>query len=246
MFDHSEAVPVGRVVGLWRYPVKSMGAEVLTEADVHWNGLSGDRRWAFVRGDRVRSSFPWLTLRDCPTMSHYIPSFINPDDPETSPTVVQTPSGDVFDVTDPALGAELCRDGVHLIRHARGIFDTFPLSLITTQTIAQLGDGVGKQLDVQRFRPNILVDAADDRPFPEDDWVGRVLRFGGVRMRVDKRDGRCVVITIDPVTAEREPSILRAVRSERGGCLGVYGTTVEPGRVAVNDIVSLEPAIRGQ
>jgi len=45
----SDAVPVGRVVRLLRYPVKSMAAEVLTETHVTWNGLSGDRRWAFIR-----------------------------------------------------------------------------------------------------------------------------------------------------------------------------------------------------
>ena len=36
---------VGRVVGLWRYPVKSMAAEPLTEVEVGWHGLAGDRRW---------------------------------------------------------------------------------------------------------------------------------------------------------------------------------------------------------
>lgn len=59
-------------------------------------------------------------------------------------------------------------------------------------------------------------------------------------MRVDKRDGRCVVITIDPATTERNPAVLRAVAQERQGCLGVYGSTVEPGRVAVNDSVLIE------
>ncbi len=239
----SSAVPVGRVVGLWRYPVKSMGAEALSETHVTWNGLPGDRRWAFIRDDRVQSGFPWLTLRDCQNMSQYSPSFANRQKPDTSPTVVQTPSGAALNVTDPALGSELCPSGARVIRQSRGIFDTFPLSLITTQTIARLGEIVGDCLNVQRFRPNILMEAADDTPFPEDGWVGRVLRFGGMRMRVDKRDGRCVVITIDPVTAERSPSILRAVINERQGFLGVYGTTVEPGSIAVNDIVLIEPLV---
>jgi len=237
----SDAVAVGRVVGLWRYPVKSMGSEVLGEAHVTWNGLSGDRRWAFIRDNTARSGFPWLTLRECQNMSQYSPSFADRRKPDTSPTLVRTPSGDVFDVTDPALGSELCPRGARVIRQSRGVFDTFPLSLITTQTIAQLGEIVGERLDVQRFRPNFLVEAADDSPFPEDAWVGRILRFGGVRMRVDKRDGRCVVITIDPITAKRSPSILRAVVDERQGCLGVYGTTVEPGSVAANDVVLIEP-----
>jgi len=42
-----ERATVGRVVGLWRYPVKSMAAEPLGAANVGWHGLAGDRRWAF-------------------------------------------------------------------------------------------------------------------------------------------------------------------------------------------------------
>lgn len=240
MSDDSEAISVGRIAGLWRYPVKSMGPEALQETHIGWNGLAGDRRWAFVRNNMERSSFPWLTLREVPNMAQYIPLFSDPGSPDTSPTIVRTPTGELFDVTDPVLGAELSQCGVRLIRYARGIFDTFPLSLITTQTIARLGEMVGEELDVQRFRPNILVDAVEDSPFQEDEWVGHVLRLGGVRMRVDKRDGRCVVITVDPTTAKRSPSILRAVRQERQGSLGVYGTTVEQGTVAVNDALLIE------
>ena len=40
---------VGRVAGLWRYPVKSMAAERLENVEVSWHGLAGDRRWAFIR-----------------------------------------------------------------------------------------------------------------------------------------------------------------------------------------------------
>ena len=241
---HSEnGIPVGRVVGLWRYPVKSMAGEALTEVDVAWHGFAGDRRWAFVRDGVPQSGFPWLTLRDREDLNHYRPSFVDPAHPDTSPTVVQTPSGATFDVTDPALAAELCPGGVRVIKQRQGIFDTFPLSLITTRTIAQLGERIGAPLEVERFRPNILVEAADDVPFPEDAWVGCVLRIGEMRMRVDKRDGRCVVITIDPVTGERNPAILRTVAQDREGCLGVYGSTVEPGRVGVGDLVVIEAGV---
>lgn len=240
MPENSNTTPVGRVVGLWRYPVKSMGPEGLVEAEVGWNGLSGDRRWAFVQDSKVQSSFPWLTLRDCPTMGQYIPSFRYPRHPDTSPTSVKTPRGDQFDIADSQLSAELSDGGARVIRYARGVFDTFPLSLITTQTITRLGEIVGETLDVQRFRPNILVEAIEDKPFQEDSWVGKVLCVGGIRIRVDKRDGRCVVITIDPATAEQNPSILRAVQRERQGSLGVYATTVEPGSVFTGDTVLVE------
>src|SRR6185436_6905364 len=201
--------------------VKSMGAEELAEAEVSWHGLAGDRRWAFIRNGVVHSGFPWLTLRERGDLSHYRPSLVEPARPDSSPTIIRTPSGITFDAGDPALSAEL-GPGVRVIKQDRGIFDTMPLSLITTQTIACLGELAGVELDVQRFRPNILVEAADEAPFAEDTWVGCVLRIGGMRMRVDKRDGRCVVITIDPVTAERNPVILRAVARDRQGCLGVY------------------------
>ena len=89
-----------------------------------------------------------------------------------------------------------------------------------------------------RFRPNLVVTAADDAPFQEDSWVGSVLRIGGMQMRVDKRDSRCVMVNVDPVTAERDPAVLRAIAHERQACLGVYGSPVEPGPVALGDKVS--------
>lgn len=235
---------VGRVVGLWRYPVKSMRAEALAEAEVSWHGFAGDRRWAFIRDGVVQSGFPWLTLRERGDLNHYRPSFVDPARPDKSPAVVRTPSGATFDVADPALAAEL-GPAVRVIKQDRGVFDTFPLSLITTQTIARLGEMVGARLEVERFRPNILVEAAGDAPFAEDTWVGSLLRIGSLHLRVDKRDGRCAVTTIDPVTTERNPAILRAIVQERQGCLGVYGTTVEPGRIAVGDPIVVDSCQHG-
>jgi uncharacterized protein YcbX len=231
---------VATVAALWRYPVKSMGPEALPRADVSWFGLAGDRRWAFVRNDVPQSGFPWFTIRERDEMSRYMPAFVDPSRPDRSRTMVRTPSGKDFEVTDSRLAAELCPDGIRLIRQDRGVFDTFPVSLISTQTIARIGKEVGAELHAQRFRPNILVEALPGEEFPEDQWVGRVLRIGGLRMRVDKRDGRCVVITIDPATRERNAEVLRYVAGERQGCAGVYGTTVEPGTVSVGDAVVME------
>ena len=230
---------VGRVAGVWRYPVKSMGAEPLDGAEVSWNGLAGDRRWAFIRDGMVRSGFPWLTIREVPEMGLYRPRFAEPDRPDGSRTWVRTPSGAELDVADPALAAELGH-GARVIKQDRGIFDTLPLSLITTQTVAGLGALVGAALDVRRFRPNLLIEAADGGPFPEDAWVGSVLRIGGARVRVDKRDQRCVMVNVDPATSERDPAVLRAIAREREACLGVYGSTVQPGIVQTGDEVALE------
>jgi uncharacterized protein YcbX len=217
-----------------------MAAEGLTEVEVGWHGFVGDRRWAFIRGGIAQSNFPWLTLRERGDMNHYRPAFVDPTQPDKSATVVHAPSGATFDVTDPALARELWPEGATVIRQNRGVFDTFPLSLISTQTLAALGARLGTHFDETRFRPNILIEAADDTAFPEDDWVGRTLRIGSMKMRIDKRDGRCAVITIDPITTERDPGILRTVVRDREGCLGVYGSTVQPGHIAVNDSIFME------
>jgi uncharacterized protein YcbX len=240
MAEPSQGQEVGRVAGLWRYPVKSMAAEALVACEASWHGIAGDRRWAFVRDGIVRSNFPWLTIRERPDMWHYRPAFAEPERPEASATTVTTPSGAVLDVVDPALAAQL-GDGVRVIKQNRGVFDIAPLALITTQTIAGLATLVGATapLEALRFRPNLLVEAADGAAFPEDAWVGRVLQIGGLRLRVDQRDQRCVLVNIDPETTGRDPAILRTIAQERQSRLGVYGTTVQPGRVAVGDPVVL-------
>ena len=232
---------VGRLAALWRYPVKSMGAQALDEVEVSWHGLAGDRRWAFVRDGIARSGFPWLTIRQLPDLCHYRPSFLDPSRPDASPTVVDTPTGARFDVVDPALAA-LLGDGVRVLKQDRGVFDAMPLSLISTQTVAHLGALVSGALDVRRFRPNLVVDARADAAFPEDGWVGATLHIGGLRMRVDQRDERCVVVNVDPVTTDRDPAVLRVIADQRQACLGVYGSTVQPGRVAVGDAVLLDRA----
>jgi MOSC domain-containing protein len=225
---------VGRVLALWRYPVKSMAAEALDEVEVGWHGLAGDRRWAFVRGGLERSGFPWMTIREDAAMLQHVPRFVDPSRPDASKTVVRTPSGEELDVVDPALAASL-GDGVRVIKQNRGVFDAMPLSVITTESISQLETLVGRELHPQRFRPNLLVES-DER---EDAWVGRVLRVGGMEMRVDQRDERCVIVNLDPLTRERDPSVLKTLGRERSTCIGVYGSTVTRGVVAVGDEVSL-------
>ena len=224
---------LGRIAALWRYPVKSMAAEALDSVEVSWHGLEGDRRWAFVQDALVRSNFPWLTIRERSDMWHYRARLMEPDRPEKSPTRVKTPSGHELDVTDPAL-AEYLGGGVRPVKQNRGTFDAMPLSLITTRTVAELGAEAGLELDPRRFRPNLLVES-DAR---EHEWVGATLRVGGMAMRVDQRDSRCVIVNVDPETSERDPRVLKTVARASDNCAGVYGSVVEPGRVAVGDRVS--------
>jgi uncharacterized protein YcbX len=233
-----DGLAVGRVAAVLRYPVKSMAADPIADVDVSWHGLAGDRRWAFVRPGLPDNGFPWLTLRQRNDLNDYRPSWTDPERPDASAVVVRTPAGARFDVTAPALAAELGA-GVRVMKLHRGTFDAMPLSLITTSTIQRLGALLGAEPNMLRFRPNLVIEAFGSAAFPEDEWVGRVLTIGTTCIRIDRRDKRCVVVNIDPVTGHRDPAVLRAIAAHRNMLLGVYGSTVRPGRVAAGDPVVL-------
>ncbi|MFI5952309.1 MOSC domain-containing protein [Cryptosporangium sp. NPDC051539] len=224
---------VGRVAALYRYPVKSMAAEPLDSVDVSWNGLAGDRRWGFVRPDSGGDGFPWLTLRQHHELGTYRPRVTDPGRPDASGVTVRTPAGTERDVLDPALAAEL---GGHPMKLDRGTFDSAPVSLLTTRSLTDLAGLLGSPPGPGRFRPNILVETGE----PEENWVGGTVTLGGVRVRADRRDRRCVVVTIDPRTGRRSPEVLRAIATHRAGTFGLYGTVELPGRLAVGDPVVVE------
>ena len=230
---------IGRLVGLWRYPVKSMAEESLDAVDVSWHGLAGDRRWAFVQDGMPRNGFPWQTIRELPAMRHYLPSFVEPGRPDDSRTMVRTPGRRRARGDRPGprrrAGRRRPRDqaGRRRVRHDAALADHDA----DDREPRRLGRA---DADPERFRPNLLVEATGDEAFPEDEWVGSVLRIGDLRMRVDQRDVRCVMINIDPDTDEKDPDVLRTVARERDTTLGVYGATVTPGRVMVGDPVVLE------
>lgn len=226
---------VGRVAAIYRYPVKSMGADPLAQGEVSWHGLAGDRRWAFVRRGND-SGFPWLTIRENPELVLYRPRLVDPARPDVSPVVVTSPGGTDYDVADPDLAAAL-GGGVHALKLDRGTFDALPLSMITTQSVAGVAALAGRPVEAGRFRPNLVIDAYGDRAFPEDRWPGCTLQIGDALVRIDARDQRCVVVNVDPATAERDPGVFRAIARDREVRLGVYGTTVRPGSVQPGDPV---------
>ncbi len=239
-----DKMPTMRIVGivqeLCRYPVKSMAAQSLQTVSASWHGLAGDRRWAFIRPGKERSGFPWLTIREKPDLWRHEAYYTDSADVESAKTGVRTPDGGEWEVTDPELARHL-GEGVRVIKVGSGIFDTFPLSLLTVQSVQGLSDLVGQTLSPRRFRPNLVIDASEGDPFPEERWEGAVLRIGGLRCRLDMRDPRCIMVNIDPVeTTSTNPAVLRAIAQKRDAHFGMYGTVVQPGEVSVGDPVGIE------
>lgn len=229
----SSGRPLGLVHRLWRYPVKSMAAESLSAAEVSWHGVPGDRRWAFVRPDTRSHGFPFHTIRDDPRLGLYQVELESPERPDASGVLVHPPERDAsYRVDDPELAARLGA-GVQVTRLRRGLYDSMPLSLISTGTVAELCERAGVPAHPQRFRPNLLIDAGD-RPFAEDDWVGRTISVGEAAFRVDRRDPRCVIVNVDPAVGEVSGNILRSL-ADRSVSAGVYASVVTPGRIATGD-----------
>ena len=137
----------------------------------------------------------------------------DPGRPEASTAEVLTPDGDTVEITDPGLPNRL-GDGIRLMRLHRGAFDSSPVSLIGTATVAHLCRSIDQPVDARRFRPNLVVET--DEPFVENSWTGRTLRIGDAALRIDRLDKRCVMINVDPETGRSEPSMLRLVARSHG------------------------------
>ena len=113
-------------------------------------------------------------------------------------------------------------------------------AIFSIQTVQHIADEVGMTLDKRRFRANIYLDLTSAEGFAEDRFVGRSLRVGSkVILSILERDPRCMMITLDPDSAEKSPAILKAVAQAHSGMAGVYGAVLVEGMVHKGDSVEL-------
>jgi hypothetical protein len=168
-----------------------------------------------------------------------------PADPADLAVEVETPSGEVLGVDDPALtrmlGARMGDDhSLTLVRSDRALTDCRPVSLFSIQTVRQLREEIGTALDKRRFRANVYMDLGSAAGFAEDSFVGKTLRLGPKLMiAVLERDPRCKMITLDPDTAEPSGAILRQVSRAHDGMAGVYAAVLVEGTVHRGDDIEL-------
>jgi len=236
---------IATVTQLFHYPVKSMRGQSIQEARLGWHGFTGDRRFAFTRTGNT-SGLPFLSARECPGIILYQAAFIDPEHPDRSPIAVTTPSGQILPLDSPQLVQELealYGGRIHLSQLWRGTFDSMDVSLISGNAIISTSAAVGQPLEVERFRPNIVVTSMETKAYPEDKWVGELLIFGerqdSARIRANRKDLRCTIVNLDPSTAERSPDVLREIARNRRNLLGVYGSAERTGTIKVGDTVFL-------
>ena len=258
---------VGRVESLWRYPVKSMRGEPLTEAFAGFSGIYGDRMYAFC-STGAAVGFPFLTAREQAQLLLYTPRFrrvepmhrppnldeaealgpgVTPLYPAAADTAVDVvaPDGQKYAIDDPKLLDRINeglgdRHNLSLVRSDRSMTDCRPVSIFGVWTARQLSDEVQIPIDQRRFRANIYVDFESQTGFAENDYVGKTLRIGPkAAIAILERDPRCKMITLDPETTQQNPEVIRTVTRNHDGMAGVYAAVLIEGTIHTGDEVSV-------
>jgi len=258
---------LGAVESLWRYPVKSMRGEEMTEVFMGFSGIYGDRCFAF-KSSAARKGFPYLNASLQQEMVMYRPQFRYPERASKPPNLdeartiapganpasgewsdltidVITPSGAVVPIEDPAL-IEMLGKGIDkrnlltLVRSDRALTDCRPVSLMSMQTVRHFESEMGMAVDKRRFRMNIYVDLPSRSGFSEDTFVGHKLRVGSQAViTVLERDPRCKMISLDPTTGDHNPNVLRKAVELHDSFVGVYCAVLVEGCISKGDPIEM-------
>ena len=252
------------IAAIYRYPVKGLSAEALDRAPLSIGQcLPDDRRFAIALGttefdpDRPgwlpKTDFIML-MRDA-ALARLHTGF----DAETGVLTV-TEAGRTrlqASLRDPQGQREIARffegflggavPGPLRVVEARNhtFADASPkanastdkyVSLINLNSVRDLERRIGVAVDPIRFRANVHFDGLP--PWCELDWIDRelVVRSAGTdaRLRVIAPITRCPATEVNPLTAERDISVVAELMRHFGhNILGIYAEVVEAGDLAV-------------
>jgi uncharacterized protein YcbX len=159
------------------------------------------------------------------------------------------PDGHRDEVVEARLGAAFFNErGLPSAVPEGSFFDLYPVSVLTTSSLDQLGElEPQSRFDARRFRMNVIVDTPASG-FVENEWVGHTLAIGDdVEVGVALPDPRCVMPSLAQEDLPRDPRILKALvrhnRIDVAGalypCVGVYAVAEATGTIRKDDRVSL-------
>ncbi|MGH6892680.1 MAG: MOSC domain-containing protein [Dongiaceae bacterium] len=237
---------IGKVSGLWRYPVQSLQGEAMPELDFTSQGAVGDRGYCVVDdtsegGTAARPKWKKLIAwrarylaepragRDLPKVEIDFADGVRmiSDDPRL----------------DDAISERLGRSARLARTLAPGVIRPYkasPCHLLTSATLKALGEAYPQgRFDPARFRPNVVLDCGDRVGFLEQDWMQRSLTIGPVAMAVVEHCLRCALTTRPQGDLTMDPGILHAAQQHNENRVGVYAELIETGRIRMGDPVVL-------
>lgn len=244
-----------QVAALYRYPIKGMSEQPLTEVALQkGQGFPFDREIALAR--------PYGKYR--PGMDHGISKsefyvlvsearlagIRTSVDPETDQLSVYIREHCVLEAnlsTDHGRAAVLDFYGrvLDLPEDVEPVFardagrkftDTAPnsdrqmnfISLINLATVRDFAQRVGRDIDPLRFRANIYIDGMP--PWQEFTLLGREFQLGDVQLRGTKPTGRCAATEVEPGTGHRDIPVPQLLTKTYGhDFMGIYVETLTEG-----------------
>jgi uncharacterized protein YcbX len=250
-----------RVVAIKRHPVKSLRGEPVDTAVVTANGLDGDRAWGIrdeetgriLTGRREPSLLlAAATLRDDGTPEIVLPNGETCPGPGPALDVVLSawlgrPVRLVAATEQPPSAAEFFADATDDTSTAiewtmpPGRFvDALPLLLLTTASLRK-GRSLHPegQWEVNRFRPNVVVDI-DGADWVEDAWCGRTVHIGTTAISPVAPCARCTMVTRPQPDLDRDLDIYKVLARHHGGTFGVWSNVEAPGTISVGDAVQID------
>ena len=248
-----------RVTQIWRYPVKGLGGQQLTSAQLGRAGIALDRVLGLTHDRVPLGSFGTWTTYDAfhaldarPDLGGFSAWAIESE--HGAKIELRTPRGETAAVTLDSSGAiaddsALPPDTVsrwfgtstataRLVSSGSHFWDLAdaPISIINEATVRAVGRAVGRDLDPRRFRANLYLDS--DEPWSELHLIGRTITIGSVELEVLRPIERCRAISVHPTRGGTDINLPGALYTHFGHLFcGVYARVVTPGEVQDGDPV---------
>ena len=240
------------VSGVWRYPVKGLGGECLSSAEIlPERGIAGDRRWMLAVNDASgllngeEKWRPWqysLTLKKTEQLA-FLHASLHGESLHITTATGDSVRGDMQSVegrkeVENFLRDFLADDSIVLTDcESRPVWDdkNTPLTVLFTETVSAFAQESGTLLESERFRANVILEGGTARD--EEKRSNEVLRVGE-KVQLSAMEGvdRCAATRVNPKTGARDINVPEnLVRLWKHNIMGVKCDVVNGGRLSVGD-----------
>lgn len=243
---------MGRLAGLWRHPVKSLGHEALDAVTLTPGAcLPGDRLWALAHGGSAfdPAAGAWVGPNNFARVTHAprlaqvaarldgaVLELSHPDAPPLR-AEPDTEAGAAAIAAWATPLAEGARPGPYrLVRAVQPMTDAPEpwVAVLSLASLRALSQRAGVAPDPRRFRGNLWLDGF--APWEEAEWPGRTLRIGAALLRIVEPIWRCRATEANPETGRYDAPMLASLRAATGDtAFGLYAEVIEGGTVAPGD-----------
>lgn len=230
---------------IYIYPIKSLGGIRLQESVLEERGLKFDRRWMLVDKEGMfltQRTFPEMALLQVevgdsgllvyhkndlghrilipfqPQTNHFFSVTIWDDvvigqivDQEVSKWFSETLGRECDLVLMPESTERKLSPKYAVNSESVGFADAMPYLLIGQASLDELNTRLEVPVPMDRFRPNLVF--AGGIPYEDDTWDK--VRVGGAVFKITKPCARCVMTTVNQVTAEKGKEPLKTLATYR-------------------------------